>query len=112
MSDEAKRLLGGHATDTLTEAERRELMRAALDDQETFDCLLEAEGLRELLADPAARQAVLRVPRHVCERFFDRDVGFQTGHAAGFEERAGKTLLPPPFAGRRHGADRHGQTRA
>jgi hypothetical protein len=58
MSDEAKRLLGGHATDTLTDAERRELMRAALADQETFDRLLEAEGLRELLADPAARQQV------------------------------------------------------
>jgi hypothetical protein len=59
MRHDPKRLLGGHATDTLTEGERRELLAAALRDQETFDRLLEAEGLRELLASPGAREALL-----------------------------------------------------
>ena len=58
MSD-PKRLLGGYATDTLTDAERRELLRAALDDQELFDAVLEEDGLRELLETPGARQEVL-----------------------------------------------------
>ncbi len=56
-----KQLLGGYATDSLGEAERNELLRAALDDQELFDALVEEEGLRELLHDPAARQEVLAV---------------------------------------------------
>ena len=56
-----KHLLGGYATDSLGEAERNELLRAALDDQELFDALVEEEGLRELLQDPAARQEVLAV---------------------------------------------------
>ena len=56
-----KHLLGGYATDSLGEAERNELLRAALDDQELFDALVEEEGLRELLHDPAARQEVLAV---------------------------------------------------
>ncbi len=54
-----RHLLGGYATDSLGEAERAELLRAALDDQELFDALVEDEGLRELLQDPAARQEVL-----------------------------------------------------
>jgi hypothetical protein len=56
-----KHLLAGYATDSLGEAERNELLRAALDDQELFDALVEEEGLRELLQDPAARQEVLAV---------------------------------------------------
>ena len=56
-----KHLLGGYATDSLGEAERNELLRAALDDQELFDALVEEEGLRQLLQDPAARQEVLAV---------------------------------------------------
>ncbi|MCG6920498.1 MAG: hypothetical protein LJF15_05340 [Acidobacteria bacterium] len=59
MSDDPKRLLGGYATDTLTDEERRELLRAALDDQELFDALVEDEGLRELLESPGARQELL-----------------------------------------------------
>jgi hypothetical protein len=58
MSDPRK-LLGGYATDTLREAERRELLRAALDDQELFEALMEEDGLRELLEGPGAREAVL-----------------------------------------------------
>jgi hypothetical protein len=59
MSGDPKRLLGGYATDTLTGEERRELLRAALDDQKLFDELVEEEGLRELLGSPGARQEVL-----------------------------------------------------
>ena len=61
MAREPKHLLGGYATDSLNEGELNELMRAALDDQELFDALVEEEGLREVLSDPAARQEVLAV---------------------------------------------------
>jgi hypothetical protein len=56
---EAEQLLGGHATGTLTEAERSLLFAAALEHQELFDALVDQEGLRELLADPAARAQLL-----------------------------------------------------
>jgi hypothetical protein len=59
MTDDPRRLVGGYATDSLTDAERRELLQSALDDQQLFDTLAEEEGLRELLADPEARQHVL-----------------------------------------------------
>lgn len=59
MTRDPKRLLGGYATDSLTEEERAELLRAALDDQELFDAVLENEGLRELLESPGARNEVL-----------------------------------------------------
>jgi hypothetical protein len=59
MSPDPKRLLGGYATGSLTEDERRELLRAALEDQELFDAILEEEGLRELLESPEARQELL-----------------------------------------------------
>jgi hypothetical protein len=61
MSRETKHLLPGYATDSLGDDERRELLRAALDDQELFDRLVEEEELRELLQDPAARQELLAV---------------------------------------------------
>ena len=61
MNRDPKELLAGYATDTLTEEERRELLRAALDDQELFDALVEEDGLRDLLQDPAARQELLAV---------------------------------------------------
>lgn len=56
---EAERLLGGHATGTLTEEERRTLFAAALEHQEIFDALMDEEALRELLADPAAKAQLL-----------------------------------------------------
>jgi len=59
MKTDPKRLLGGYATDSLTEPERQSLLRAALDDQELFDALVQEEGLRELLSGAAARQQVL-----------------------------------------------------
>ncbi len=59
MTGDPKQRLGGYATDSLTDAERQDLLRAALDDQALFDTLVEEEGLRELLADAEARQQVL-----------------------------------------------------
>jgi hypothetical protein len=56
--EEIRKLLGGYATDTLTERERRALMEAALDDQELFNALQDEEALRDLLADPASREQV------------------------------------------------------
>ena len=57
--EEAEQLLGGYATGTLTEAERRLLCEAALARQDLFDALADEEALRELLADPMARDQLL-----------------------------------------------------
>jgi len=57
-SEQARKLLGGYATNSLTEAERRALFEAALDDQELFDALQQEEALKELLADPASRNQI------------------------------------------------------
>lgn len=57
--NELDRLLAGYATGQLSEAERQQLMQAALDDQAVFDALAAEEPLRELLADPAARREIL-----------------------------------------------------
>ncbi len=56
---EAEKLLGGYATGTLTEEERKDLFAAALGHQEIFDALMDEEALRELLADPAAKAQLL-----------------------------------------------------
>ena len=56
---EAERLLGGYATGTLSEAERKTLFAAALDHQDLFDAVMDEEALRELLADPAAKAQLL-----------------------------------------------------
>ena len=55
-----EKLLGGYATGTLTGEERAALMQAALRDQALFDVLMDEEALRETLADPATRSALLR----------------------------------------------------
>lgn len=56
---ELEKLLGGWAAGSLTAEERKELLRASLDDQRLFDALADEEGLRELLADPPARAELL-----------------------------------------------------
>ncbi|HLK22345.1 MAG TPA: hypothetical protein VKT81_25535 [Bryobacteraceae bacterium] len=55
MTDEIRKLLGGYATNTLTERERQVLFEAALDDQELFDALQQEQALRDLLDDPVSR---------------------------------------------------------
>jgi hypothetical protein len=57
-NEQARKLLGGYATNSLTEAERKALFEAALDDQELFDALQQEEALKELLADPVSRNQV------------------------------------------------------
>ena len=64
-SDEIERLLGGYATNTLTDGERKMLYEAALDDQELFNALEDEDALRDLLADSESRreiEAALRRP--------------------------------------------------
>jgi hypothetical protein len=64
--DEARKLLGGYATGSLSEAERKVLFEAALQDQELFDELAGEQALKEVLDEPGARQrliAALEPPR-------------------------------------------------
>ncbi len=58
---DAERLLGGYATEILTNAEKCELFEAALEDQELFNALADEEALRELLSDPAHRGHLIEV---------------------------------------------------
>ncbi len=53
--EEARKLLGGYATGTLSTDERKALFAAALEDQTLFDALAGDEALRELLDDPPSR---------------------------------------------------------
>src|SRR5256885_1782068 len=60
MTDDARKLLGGYATGTLTEQERAELFEAALHDQQLFEALADEQALKDLLDDGAARGELLR----------------------------------------------------
>jgi hypothetical protein len=55
VAEDANNLIGGHATSTLDDAERRLLYSAALEDQRLFDQLMDEEPLRELWEDPRER---------------------------------------------------------
>jgi hypothetical protein len=57
-NEEIRKLLGGYATNTLTEAERKVLFEAALDDQELFNAMQEEQSLKDLLSDPESREQV------------------------------------------------------
>lgn len=57
-NEQARKLVGGYATNSLTEAERKALFEAALEDQELFDALQQEEALKELLADPESRSQI------------------------------------------------------
>ena len=57
--DDARKLVGGYATGSLTEAERKALFEAALEDQELFDELAGEQVLKEVLDEPGARQRLL-----------------------------------------------------
>src|SRR5215469_8850664 len=60
MKDEdIQNLLGGFATDTLTDREREMLFTAALKNQGLFNALADEQALRELLSDPASRRQLL-----------------------------------------------------
>ncbi len=57
--EEARKLVGGYATGSLTEAERRALFEAALEDQELFEELAGEQALKEVLDEPGARQRLI-----------------------------------------------------
>ena len=57
--DDARKLLGGYATGSLTAAERKALFEAAIEDQELFDELAGEQVLKEVLDEPGARQRLL-----------------------------------------------------
>ncbi len=60
MADrDLEKLLGGYATGTLTDAERKALLEAALEDQALFNALSDEQAVKELLDDPASRRRVL-----------------------------------------------------
>src|SRR5688500_3901819 len=58
--DDIQKLIGGYATGTLNESERKALFEAALHDQMLFDALANEEVLRDLLQDQDSRAQVLR----------------------------------------------------
>ena len=71
MKDEdIQNLLGGFATDTLTDRERELLFTAALNNQELFDALANDQALRDLLSDPASRRQLLQALEPRKREFF------------------------------------------
>jgi hypothetical protein len=57
--EEIRSLIGGYATGTLTEAERKVLFEAALEDQDLFDELAREQELKEILDQPGAKQRLI-----------------------------------------------------
>jgi hypothetical protein len=60
MTDDVRKLLGGYATGTLTDAEQQMLYKAALKDEKLFEALADEQALKEILDDPAGRALVLQ----------------------------------------------------
>jgi hypothetical protein len=58
--EDIRKLIGGYATGSLTEAERTLLFEAALDDQELFEELAREQGLKDVLEQPGAKQRLIR----------------------------------------------------
>jgi hypothetical protein len=57
--DDIRKLIGGYATGSLSETEKRALFEAALDDQELFDELAREQSLKEMLDQPGAKQRLI-----------------------------------------------------
>jgi hypothetical protein len=56
--EDIEKLIGGYATGSLTEQERRALFEAALSDQALFEALAGEEAFREVLLDPRCRRQI------------------------------------------------------
>ncbi|MGC9969061.1 MAG: hypothetical protein ABSE56_00595 [Bryobacteraceae bacterium] len=74
--EDIEKLLGGYATGTLTEEERRALFEAALSDQELFEALAGEEALKELLEDPNCRRQVEQALREQPQGLIARLAGW------------------------------------
>jgi hypothetical protein len=59
-NEDIRKLLGGYATGTLSEAEQKALFEAALHDETLFEELAAEQGVKDLLDDPAHRAELLR----------------------------------------------------
>jgi hypothetical protein len=59
MREESKRLLAGYATGSLSDAERKALFDAALEDQDVFDELAREQALKELIDLPGAKPRLI-----------------------------------------------------
>ena len=57
--EDVRKLIGGYATGSLSEAERKLLFEAALKDEELFDELAGEQVLKEILEEPGVRQRLL-----------------------------------------------------
>ncbi len=57
--DDIRKLIGGYATGSLTESERKLLFDAALEDQDLFDELAREQALKDLLEEPGVKQRLL-----------------------------------------------------
>jgi hypothetical protein len=57
--DEIRSLIGGYATGSLSEAERKALFEAALGDQELFDELAREQALKEVLDGPGVKARLI-----------------------------------------------------
>jgi hypothetical protein len=61
--NDVEKLLGGFATNSLTEQERTKLLAAALENQTLFDALADEQALKELLDDPRSRRLLIQALR-------------------------------------------------
>ena len=59
MRDDIRKMIGGYATGSLSEAEQKELFEAALDDQDLFDELMREQALKEMLDQPGAKPRLM-----------------------------------------------------
>lgn len=57
--DEIRGLIGGYSTGSLTDAERKMLFEAALEDQDLFDDLAREQALKEALDAPGAKRRLI-----------------------------------------------------
>ncbi len=58
--NDVEKLLGGFATNSLTDQERTKLFEAALTNQRLFDALADEQALKELLDDPRSRRLLVQ----------------------------------------------------
>jgi hypothetical protein len=87
--DQARKLLGGYASETLTPEEQEALYAAALEHQELFDEIVREEALRELLSDPFARTRLLHALDAPDLPWADRARRWLLGHSVGLAATAG-----------------------